>query len=199
MSLGGGENQLELFDLAQPSGPPRRQETLGRVVLQLRHDQLIVVGMLGLLGLTVIFAVGVERGKQLARAERSQIERRQSAAAPLPAPQNPLAAGRQVEPSVGVTPLSTPAVDETSTPALTPKAKPPVNRSRYAVQVVTYNRSQLAKLELQRLRARGEPAFLVSREGRTSLYVGPFPSKANASKKVAMLKPRYQDCFVKGL
>lgn len=196
MSPGGEENQLELFDLAQPCGPPRRRETLGRVFLQLRHDQLVIVAMFGLLGLTVIFAVGVERGKELARAERPVLERQRSAAAPSTMPQAP-------EPPARIAPSSRPAADEKSAPAAAPKAKqpskPPARRSRYAVQVVTYSRSQLAKLELQRLQARGESAFLVMREGRTSVYVGPFLSKANASQKLAMLKPRYQDCFVKGL
>jgi len=57
----------------------------------------------------------------------------------------------------------------------------------------------LAKQDLERLKARGEPVFLVMRDGRTSVYVGPFPSKQNASKKLAMLKAQYQGCFVKHL
>ena len=52
---------------------------------------------------------------------------------------------------------------------------------------------------MDRLRATGEKAFLVMREGRTMVYVGPFPSKMNASEKVVSLRPRYQDCFVRPL
>jgi cell division septation protein DedD len=52
---------------------------------------------------------------------------------------------------------------------------------------------------MDRLKARGEPAFLVMREGRTSVYVGPFGSRDNASQKIAGLRTEYQDCFVKTL
>ena len=56
------ENQLELFDGGyQPIRPPHR-EVLGRFLLQLRHDQLVLAGIAGLIGLTVVFACGVERG-----------------------------------------------------------------------------------------------------------------------------------------
>lgn len=90
------------------------------------------------------------------------------------------------------------------TPATAPKAPMPSlkkapTRSRYAVQVRTYQQPQLARMELERLKAKGESAFIVIREGRTSVYVGPFPSKADASKKLAMLKTRYEDCFVRSL
>jgi cell division septation protein DedD len=82
-------------------------------------------------------------------------------------------------------------------PAATRQAQE--GKSRYAVQVVTYSRPQSAKQELERLKARGERAFLVIREGRTIVYVGPFLSKVNASDKVAVLKAHYHDCFVKTL
>jgi cell division septation protein DedD len=67
------------------------------------------------------------------------------------------------------------------------------------VQVATYQRVQLARAELERLRALGEPAFLVTRNGRFSVNVGPFPSKQTASRKGATMKERYHDCFVRSL
>ena len=67
------------------------------------------------------------------------------------------------------------------------------------MQVVTFSRPHLAKQEMERLHARGERAFLVMRDGRTVVYVGPFPSKTNASQKVASLRTLYQDCFVRTL
>ena len=177
------ENQLELFDVTSGAVPPPHRGMWGRLSLHLRYDQCVLVGIAGLIGLTIVFACGVERGKQLARTER-----------PL------LAHQEAVAPQAGKT---TPARSATSVAAPTvPKAKEPVRRaakSRYAVQVVTFSRPQLAKQELERLRAKGEPAFLIIREGRTSVYVGPFPSKGHAAEKLALLKSRYQDCFVKTL
>lgn len=164
-----------MFDLASSPVPRPQRETLGRFFLQLRHDQLVLVGIVGLIGVTVVFACGVERGKQLVRAE---FFAQQAASTREPA--------------------SAPAVSPPAPKATQPK-KPLGGRSRYAVQVVTYSRPQLAKLELDRLKARGEAAFLVIRDGRTRVYVGPFPSRSNADKKLAQLKTRYQDCFVRSL
>ena len=202
------EGQLELFDVAQQPAPRLHRETWGRVWLQLRYDQLVLTGIGGLLGIAVIFAFGVERGKQLARTERPLLARVESAPA---AEQGAKPAKQAVsEPETTVKPATKPA---STTPSVAPKKKEPVRvaskssskkpvasgKSRYAIQVVTFAKAQLAKQELDRLLAKGEPAFLVMREGRTRVYIGPFSSKGNASERLSQLKLRYQDCFVKTL
>jgi cell division protein FtsN len=197
------EQQLDLFAW-QPSARPPHRETVGRFLLQARYDQLVLAGIVGLIGMTVVFACGVERGKQLARAERALLTREE--------PRAPAPAAVGTEPSMAsqavpaVSPVKGGESEGGPVPSLkplTPKAKPPskpgVGKSRYAVQVVTYSRPHLAKQELQRLKANGEPAFLVMRDGRTRVYVGPFPTKGNAQEQVARLKARYQDCFVRSL
>jgi len=166
---------------------------------------LISIG--GLLGLTVIFAVGVERGKELVRGEQPMLTRRP----PTPPAELPVAATPRAAAAVAA-PEKTPAASakadakvkaSTTAPIAAPKPKTRVKlasgKSRYAVQVVTYTQASLAKKELDRLHARGEHAFLVMRDGRTIVYVGPFPSKDHASEKVTSLKPRYGDCFVRTL
>ena len=55
------------------------------------------------------------------------------------------------------------------------------------------------ELMLDRLRSGGEAAFIVIRESRTVVYVGPFPSKDNANAKLASLKSKYQGCFIRTL
>ena len=164
--------------------------------IPVRHDQLILVGIAGLLAVTVVFATGVERGKRLVRTERLLLPpRTREIIVPLAASETPrqtTAAKPAVVKPAAVKPL----------PA-TPKVKTPVKTasgaSRYAIQVVTFSRPTLAKKELARLHARGERAFLVMRNGRTVVYVGPFPSKSNASEKLSTLKPIYQDCFLRTL
>ena len=208
------EGQLELFDVTQQPAPRLHRETWGRVWLQLRYDQLVLTGIGGLLGIAVIFAFGVERGKQLARTERPLLARVESAPA---AEQGAKPAKQAVsEPETTVKPATKPA---STTPSVAPKKKEPARvaskssskkpgaskkpvasgKSRYAIQVVTFAKAQLAKQELDRLLAKGEPAFLVMREGRTRVYIGPFSSKGNASERLSQLKLRYQDCFVKTL
>ena len=191
-------------------------------MLHLRHDQLVLAGIGGLMGLTVVFACGVERGKQLTRGERTLMA--QQALQPSQT-QAPRAAER---PSASQIPSVTPATETGSKTPLAPTlplkkreptklaagtppsptsarsaerrvSVPTASRARYAVQIVSYRRAQLAQKELARLQAVGERAFLILKDGYAVLYVGPFPSKTNAHEKVAKLKGRYDGCFVKAL
>ena len=195
------EKQLELFQVGAQSVRRPAREAWGHLWFPLRYDQVVLVGIGGLLGLTVIFAVGVERGKELARGEQPLLARRQGT---IPAAAKPSTAATSDTPAVSVQ-AEAKVKASTATPVEAPKPKSRTkvaeggSRSRYAVQVVTYSQPSLAKQELDRLHARGESAFLVMRNGRTIVYVGPFPSKDHASEKVMSLKPRYGDCFVRTL
>lgn len=197
------EHQLELFDLARRAGGAPHRAPLGRFILHLRHDQAVLAGIAGLIGVTVVFACGVERGKQLARYERALLVR-EPAGAPARAPEQEPSAARQPARDATIAPQP----EESQKPAPAKKMKVPTKLanlpskagvSRYAVQVIAYSRMQQARQELERLRAGGERAFLVMRDGRTIVFVGPFPSKGNAVEKLTSLKARYQDCFVKTL
>ena len=202
------ENQLELFELKGSPASQTSQE-VGRVRLHVRYDQLVLTCMAGLIGVTVVFACGVERGKQLARSEQRILLAKQEPPIPVPAVSTGTSDTVTTPSSVPTTSVTPVAPDETATPLRTPISpsatikKTPTKtvqvRSRYAVQVVTYSRPQLAKQELDRLRAKGEQAFLVIRDDRTMVYVGPFPTKGNASEKMVSLKTSYRDCFIKTL
>ena len=244
MSVGSSlaEKQLELFDVTKSPRPQPRRQTPGWVIVPLRHDQVILAAIAGLIGLTVVFATGVERGKQLVRAEGASSFDSLRSLRTTPS-QGPSAnTGARVEGSWvrspvdapgGAKRVTTPSRDRESqnaarpdavrpasaplklptevSPKNTPKGTAPVkvasappassagSASRYAVQVVTYRTPQLAKRELNRLHASGEPGFLVMRNGYTVVYAGPFPSKAHAREKVTELKRRYGDCFIKTL
>ena len=197
------ENQLELFDLANQPAARMRRESFGRIFVHLRYDQALLLAIGALLALTVIFAGGVERGKQLVRAETLRVAR----SAPTEAPAQPKAS----EPKAAAEPAKKPEVAQPpkvvspSAPAMAPKSAKPKTRvaaagsSRYAIQVATYAKLGLAKQEMQRLRAGGDAAFIVIRNGHTVVFAGPFPSRNDASEKLADLKSRYEDCFIKTL
>lgn len=205
------ENQLELFDVTRQAPPRPHRETAGRFLFHLRHDQLMLTAMAGVIGVTVIFACGVERGKQLVRSEHVLLTRRQPAGADRPLERT----GDTVtkSPAGAAEPgAETPKGPPAPAPAAPPKIKEatklasaadakrgPAGTSRYAIQVVTYSRVQPARQELDRLRAQGDRGFLVMSDGHTRVYVGPFPSKANAAEELTRLKTRYRDCFVRAL
>lgn len=205
------EQQLELFDVAnQPASKPHR-ELWGRLVIQMRHDQLILAGIGSLIVLTVIFAGGVERGKELARSEQRRVLVQQpQALTPEVKSSKPSVVYEDQKPMVAPKPQVTTEKksvaktvgQNTQAPSkneLVQKKALVSEKSRYIIQVATYNRPNLAQQELQRIHARGERAFLILRDGRAVVNVGPFPSRDHASKKLAGLKTRYQDCFVKTL
>ena len=177
----------------------------------------MLAAMAAIVGLTVVFAGGVERGKQLVRSERMLLSRQEparpaparssaggAASAPGPAAEPETTAKPKVVPALGPTTMKpkTRVVEQPgdAAPAASAQAREASPaRGRYAVQVVSYKRAQLAQEEMQRLRGRGERAFLLLRNGMAIVYVGPFPSKENAREKSTSLKPRYQDCFVRTL
>ena len=211
MTPAEAQRQLELFDLTlQPNSRPRTQ-TLGRLAISLRYDQLVLAGIAGLIGVTVVFAGGVERGKQLVRAEYLLAHQESQAPSSPATSASSRSEETQAQPSAPVTqtksksvPVPTPARKRSepsklvSEPGSQLVAELP-STSRYAVQVVSYRRPQLAQQEMEHLHSTGERAFLILREGYTVVYVGPFPSKMNAREKLAQLKARYQGCFIKTL
>ncbi len=187
--------QLELFDLSRQQSAVLRRENVGRLMLSVRHDQLILSAIGALIGLTVIFAFGVERGKQIARREAAA-----AIAAASPGDAQPLAAETpQLVTAVAaaITAVAAPAPAEPAAPVQAPKAEQ--TDGKFGIQLVTYSKPQLARQELQRLQGRGEKAFLVTRKGKTLLVAGPFESRGDAADRLVILKERYGDGFVKTL
>lgn len=197
MMPGSSHSQLELFDLSKQPPVKLRPSSLGRFFISFRHDQAVLCGIAALIGVTVVFAGGVERGKQLARAERSLLGRQDIAQAqPVVA-----AAEKAVAPVEKTAKRNVP----TLTPKTTTKKKEPSQLAsggagrRYVVQAAAYKQIQTAKRELDRLISSGERAFLITRDGYTIVCLGPFPSKTRASEKLASFRSRYQGCFIKSL
>lgn len=199
------EGQLEFFDVSGASAPTPQRHALGRVALQLRYEHAILAGIAALMGVAVIFASGVERGKQLVRAERATVaheEPRTHLVAPAVVPTVESERADDAASSVPATPApkKTQGPVERRRPApTTPRKLASKAGSRYVIQIVTYRQPTRAQRTLQQLQANGEKAFLVLREGHMSVCVGPFTSRDHATQKLARLKTQYQDCFIKSL
>lgn len=204
------DTQLEWFDLPPQAAAATRNRQAWRVVepLRVRADHAMLGLILTLVAGSVVFAVGIERGKHVARAERWA--------------ESPQHAATSMEPAVPASKMA-PAVERKSLPPApsnvskpspstpAPKAVPGMRKpaksvasadatdSKFAIQVVSYSQPQLAQRELQRLQQRGEHAFLVVIKDRTVLMVGPYGSRDRATAKLSSLKQQYQDCFVRTL
>ncbi len=206
------ETQLEWFNLPRHASPTRGLRILTQP-LRMRPDHAVLGVILLLIGTSIVFAGGVERGKHVARTEPGVFEpspavsqRQASAAIPGETLATRPSTGGKGSAAASSAPtgehLERPAAPMPTTVPNQPSPKPGktiVLKSRFAVQVVSYHQLKLAQRELQRLQQRGEEAFLVSSQDRTVLMVGPFVNKERASAKLASLKRLYQDCFVRTL
>jgi len=203
------QSQLELFE-AIPSSRLHRREIALVGNFRIRYDHAVLITILGLIGCSIVFAMGVERGKHLARTEQRFLGA--DLARYLPGQSvNTRDDGQgktnASEPTDRHTEASKPKVtpDQKTVPRPAQGRKPPVKTvsktatSGFVVQVVSYDQPRLAVRELQRLKGRGEPAFLLMKRGKTVVMVGPFSTKAGATTNLARLRQRYQDCFVRTL
>ena len=171
MTLGNRERQLELFDVQHQPAPRPAREAVGRLLIHLRYDQCVLAGMAGLIGLTIIFACGVERGKQLVRSERVLLARQQqpetsskshtssASSTPQALSEETSAAptGTTTKPKSAPAPSSAPKLKTPKRVVLDQPAKTPAvktNGSRYAVQVVSFGRAAAAKREIGRASCR---------------------------------------------
>ncbi len=210
--------QPELFQVPEQGLRPRNTSPLG--MLRIRHDHAVLLLIGALIGVSVTFACGVERGKLLARSERLLLAPRTTLTSDIETASDPGMVQR-VPPAPAAQPqtqrASVPAIKpamvdiDSAKPSLSPvapmapkalpstPAKKIVKKSRFAIQIVTYTQPKLAQRELDRLKSRGEAAFLVTKKDRVILCIGPFPSKQHAAEKLASLKRQYQDCFVRDL
>ena len=186
--------QLYLFKV--PAERAAQPEPLRIGALSLRPDHVLLSLMFGLIGLSVIFALGVERGRQVAQVEPPLFVPREPEVKAKASTSSVEAEAPSIRRETAPRPVVAPKPQAPKTPV---KVAAAGGSSQFAIQVVTYSQPTLAQQELQRLHQRGERAFLMKRPGRTVLYVGPFPSKAHAATKLTSLRHQYQDCFVKGL
>ena len=74
-----------------------------------------------------------------------------------------------------------------------------VSRPRFAIQVASYSQPKFAKLALQRLQQQGEQAFVMNKQDRMVVLIGPFSTKGQASAKLTDVRRSYQGCFVRTL
>ena len=194
--------QFELFE-GLPQDAPRPRPVFHIGTLSVRYDHVVLVALMGLVASSVVFAVGVERGKRLARVERPLLA---APAGPAAKATNAASPSKSTSATASETAESGEAKAAPAQKALPTPSKPrktPIKvadrGAKFAIQVSAYRQGIRAQEELQRLQQGGERAFLLKKSDRIVVLVGPFPSKAHASSKLANLKTRYQDCFVKSL
>ena len=183
--------QFELFDLSGQPVARLRHEALGRLVFQLRYDQLVLSSMALLMGLTVVFAFGVERGKGLGRRETASTAFvRQSSANP---PASALPSSEEPGPERAARPMpSTPTnpVEPQTAPPAAPQAKP---KSRVASATAA---STTTKASASTTRREAPKAQAGKGNGRYAIQVVTFTRAQAAKRELDRLIARGERAFL---
>ena len=140
--------QLYLFKV--PAERAAQPEPLRIGALSLRPDHVLLSLMFGLIGLSVIFALGVERGRQVAQVEPPLFVPRDSGAREAEMKAKASTSSVEAEaPSIRRETAPSPVVAPKPQAPKTPvKVAAAGGSSQFAIQVVTYSQPTLAQQEL---------------------------------------------------
>ena len=169
--------QKELFEFEKPKRSfPRlgnifpKPDFDGRILITFGLERLIFISIGIIMLLVIVFALGVERGKVVARA--------------LPRPQTIPAPAIKANSLQGK--VSAPA-------ALQDFVKP------YTIVAAAFRRKDIAIQELNKLRKGGFDAILVQNDSYFQVRVGAYPDKdsVQSQKALARIRQFYKDAYFK--
>lgn len=151
-----------------------------RLNLSLSYEMLIIILIGLLLAASIIFSLGVERGRSLNSAE---VE--------APAAIQPVVATPATPP--------TPAPAEPIAPVVAEAPKPPPKAvgKPYTIQVASYKTRDLAGKEMTQLKAIGYSADIIKKGDYFILCVGSFANKDAAKQTLAAMEKRYKGCLIR--
>ncbi len=192
------EKQQELFEEFSPSTAKRveRIPVLAKsnnpILITTTTEQLLLVGIVGILVLCSIFFLGVLRGKALRSGIMGESVSVVSRA--------PLSAA-VVAPPVSATP-STPRSVTVSSGAPRTVTQPtalsvPVASKPYTIQLVTHRGKVMAENEVLGLQKAGHISFIIPSGEYYQVCVGQYFSKEDAKNHLRLFTGRFKDSFVR--
>lgn len=150
-----------------------------RLNLSLSYEVLIMILIGAVLVASIIFSLGVERGRSL---NTGDVE--------LPEPIQPVVAvPAPVEPA-------TPVAVEAPKPAATPKS-PAATDKPYTIQVASYKVRDLADKEVPKIKAMGYSADVMKKGDYFILCAGAFATKDAAKQAVTVIEKKYKGCLIR--
>lgn len=148
-----------------------------RLSLSLSYEALIIILIGVVLMASIIFSLGVERGRSLNSGDVES-----------PAPIQPVVA--VPAPAEPVTPVTAEA------PKPLPKAAPTADKP-YTIQVASYRTRDLAEKEISRIKATGYSADIIKKGDYFILCVGSFATKDASKQALAAMGKRYKGCLIR--
>lgn len=158
-----------------------------RLNLSVSYEVLIIALIGAVLVVSVIFSLGVERGRGLTGSEVAMTEPVQPAVMPI-----------AVEPVVPpVAENLKPIQPATSVNAPVKATAPAASAKPYTIQVASYKGRDLADKELARLKGMGYSGEVVKKGDYFILCVGSFADKDSAKQTFAAMQKRYKSCLIR--
>ncbi len=159
--------QLYLFGFHKNS-----DKASGRPKVILPLDTLILLGVIIILLFTLLFSLGVERGKKVVLRSKDKEEN-----------------------------LSKPDIIKDSVTAVSAPQKAADKEKdtekTYHVQVASFHKENSARKEAESLENDGYPVVITRKGDYVVIYVGGFKNKNEAKNNFENLQKRYKDCFLK--
>jgi len=140
-----------------------------RLSLSLSYETLIIILIGAVLVASIIFSLGVERGRSL---NSSDVE--------LPAP---------IQPVVAAPAPAEPIIPIVAAAAVTDKP--------YTIQLASYKTPDLAEKEISRIKAMGYSAYTLKKGDYFILCVGSFATKDAAKQTLTAMEKRYKGCLIR--
>ena len=210
-------SQFELFPgtTDQSEKPYKKGVLISSLTLSL--ENIIILGILGVLSLLFTFSLGVEKGKKFVAKSHSDAVTAVDDAKGLAqaAAHVQKVKPQQVQPSQsadirkGQSPKAQPMAKSTVTVPGTETLQSPAQSSRdlagkviqevYTVQVATFKSERFAQKEIESLKDMKQEVFMVPSGDYTLVCVGKFFQKNMADNLIPKLRKRYKDCLVRRL
>ena len=154
----------------------------GRPKVILPLDTLLLLGVIVILLFTILFSLGVERGKKIALRLRGK--------------------GENIEKQSQAIDSTTAKNENLKQDNLAPQKiveKEKEIRQEYHVQVASFLKEKSAREEAKSLKDNGYPVAIMKKGNYIVIYVGGFKDKREAKSNIKDLQRRYKDCFLKRL
>ena len=187
--------QEELFKEFAQETPQRKKNpfaigvSLAQRSFALSFEKLLFISMIAIVALVLVFAIGVERGKQLK----------------IPIPEvrlvTPLVTPPESEPqrteTISPKPPVAAMLEETKPAVASVSKKPTLLTQGYTLQIVTYRDKRSAEKIVSELRSKGYDSFVAPKGNFLAICIGKYPSLEDASKIAKSFRKQYPDCFVR--
>lgn len=173
----------------------------GKVSIALGLDRIIFISMGIMLGMVVVFAIGVERGRAIEREaiEEVRVKAIASEQALKPVTAAAYRAIQDRQPQPPVTPAAARGAQEPQAAKAAAKsdARPDIGDKPYTIVAASFKGREAGQLAVNRLKKEGFDAYLTQNDPYVVVCVGGYSNRGAAGPVFDKVKRLYKDAYIK--